>query len=50
MFMQVYAQVQIASLVEELLSLHEGFATFDCANFFSRNDIIVLSNAVCIIE
>jgi len=42
------SQLQIASLVEELLSLHEGFVTFDCSNFFSKNDIIVLLNAVCI--
>jgi len=28
------AQRQIASLVEEQLSLREGFVTFDCGNFF----------------
>jgi len=39
------AQLQIASLVVELLSLCEGFATFDCGK---KNDIIVLLNAVCI--
>jgi len=27
-------QLQIASLVEELLSLREGFVTFDCGNVF----------------
>jgi len=35
------AQLQIASLVEELLSLHEGFVTFDCGNFLSKIVIIV---------
>jgi len=30
------AQLQIASLVEELLSLREGFVTFDCGNFLSK--------------
>jgi len=42
------AQLQIASLVEELLSLREGFATFDCGNFLLKIDIIVLLNAACI--
>jgi len=42
------AQLQIMSLVEELLSIHEGLFTFDCGNFFSKIDIIVLLNAVCI--
>jgi len=28
------AQLQIASLVEELLSLSDGFVTFDCGYFF----------------
>jgi len=41
------AQLQIASLVEELLSLRKGFLTFDCGNYFSKNYIIVLLNAVC---
>jgi len=41
-------QLQIASLVEELLSLREGFVTFDCDNFLSKRDIIVLLNAACI--
>jgi len=36
------AQLQIASLVEELLSLREGFVTFDCSNFLLKSDIIVL--------
>jgi len=31
-----------------LLSLREGFVTFDCGNVFSNNDINVLLNAVCI--
>jgi len=43
------AQLQIASLVEELLSLCEGFVTFDCGNFLSKIDIIVLLNAACIV-
>jgi len=34
------AQLQIASLVEELLSLREGFVTCDCGNFMSKIDII----------
>jgi len=42
------AQFQIASLVGELLSLREGFATFDCGNFFSKSEVIVLLNAVCL--
>jgi len=42
------AQLQIASLVEELLILCEGFVTFDCGNFSQKNDIIVMLNAVCI--
>ena len=42
------AQLQIASLVDELLSLREGFVTFDCDNFLSKSDIIVLLNAACI--
>jgi len=42
------AQLQIASLVEELLSLREGFITFDCGIFLSKSDIIVLLNAACI--
>jgi len=37
------AQLKIASLVEELLSLREGFG-----NFLSKSDIIVLLNAACI--
>jgi len=41
-------QLQTASLVDELLSLREGFVTFDCDNFLSRSDIIVLLNAACI--
>jgi len=42
------AQVQIASLVKELLSLREGFVTLDCGNFLLNNDVIVVLNAVCI--
>jgi len=42
------AQLQIASLVEELLSLRGGFVTFDCGNFLSKSDTIVLFNAACI--
>jgi len=42
------AQLQIASLVEELLSLREGFVSFDCDNFLSKINIIVLLNAACI--
>jgi len=42
------AQLQIASLVDELLSLGEGFVTFDYDNFMSKSDIIVLLNAACI--
>jgi len=42
------AQLQCALLVEELLSLREGFVTFDCGNFFSKTDIIVLLTAACI--
>jgi len=42
------AQLQITSLVEELLSLREGFATFDCGNFLSKSDNIVLWNVACI--
>jgi len=42
------AQLQIASLFEEQLSLREGFVTFDCGNFFLKSDIIVLLNAACI--
>jgi len=42
------AQLQIASLVEELLSLRKGFVIFDYSNFFSKSDIIVLLNAACI--
>jgi len=42
------AQLQIASLVDELLSLREDFVTFDCGNFLSKSDIIVLLNAACI--
>jgi len=30
------AQLQIASLVEQLLSLREGFVTFNCGNFFLK--------------
>jgi len=30
------AQLQMASLVEELLRLREGFVTFDCGNFLSK--------------
>jgi len=41
------AQLQIASLVEELLSLREGFVTFDGSNFLSKSDIVLL-NATCI--
>jgi len=41
------AQLQNVSLSEELLSLREGFVTFDCGNLFLKNDIIVLLNAVC---
>jgi len=41
------AQLQIASLVDELLSEREGFVTFDCGNFFSKSDIVLL-NADCI--
>jgi len=41
-------QLQIASLVEELLSLREGFVTFDCGNCLWKSDIIVLLNAACI--
>jgi len=42
------AQLQIASLVDELLSLRKGFVAFDCSNFLSKRDIIVLLNAACI--
>jgi len=42
------AQLQIASLVEEPLSLREGFVRFDCGNFLSKSDIIVLLNVGCI--
>jgi len=42
------AQLQIASLVDKLLSLREGFVTFDCDNFLSKSDIIVLLNVACI--
>jgi len=42
------AQLQIASSVEELVSLREGFVTFDCSNFLSKSDTIVLLNATCI--
>jgi len=42
------AQLQIASLVDELSSLREGFVTFGCGNFLAKNDIIVLLNAACI--
>jgi len=42
------AQLQIASLVDELSSLREGFVTFDCGNYLSKSDIIVLLNAACI--
>jgi len=42
------ARLQIASLVEELLSLREGFVTFDCSNFLLKSDSIVLLNATCI--
>jgi len=42
------AQLQIASLVDELLSLREGFVTFDSDNFLSKSDIIVLLNAAWI--
>ena len=41
------AQFQTASLAEELLSLREGFATFDCGNCFTKNGINVLLSAVC---
>jgi len=40
--------LQIASLVEELLSLREGFVTFDRGDFLSKIDTIVLLNAACI--
>jgi len=39
------ARLHIASLADELLSLRLSFVTFDCGNFFSKNDIIVLLNA-----
>jgi len=42
------AQLQIASLVTELLSLREGFVKFYCGNLLSKIDIIVLLNAACI--
>jgi len=42
------AQLQIVSLVDELLRLREGFVTFACDNFISKSDIIVLLNAACI--
>jgi len=42
------AQLQIASLVDEQLSLREGFVTFACNNFLSKSDVIVLLNAACI--
>jgi len=42
------AQLQIASLVKELLSIRKDFVTFDCGNYFSKSDIIVLLNAACI--
>jgi len=40
------AQLQIVSLVEELLSLCEGIVTFECCNFLSKSDIVLL-NAAC---
>jgi len=42
------AQLQIASLVKELLSLREGFVTFDSGDFLSIADIVILLNAACI--
>jgi len=45
------AQIQIASLVDELLSLRklrDGFVTFNCDIFLSKSDIIVLLNVACI--
>jgi len=36
------AQMQIASLVEELLSLRMGFFTFDCDNFILKSDSLLL--------
>jgi len=42
------AQLQIASLVEELLSLRMGFVTSDSGNFLSKSDIIVLLHAASI--
>jgi len=36
------AQLQLASLVDELLSLREGFVTFDCDNFLSKSDSLLL--------
>jgi len=41
------AQRLIASLVEELLSLRDGFITFDCGDFLSKSYIVLL-NAACI--
>ena len=41
------AQFQTASLAGDLSSLREGFATFDCGICFTKNDINVLSSAVC---
>jgi len=35
-----FAQLQIASLVEELLSLREGFVTFDCGNFSRKVSLL----------
>jgi len=39
------AQLQIASLVEELLGLRECFVTFDCGKFLSKIDIVLLNAA-----
>jgi len=44
------AQLQIASLVEELLSLREGFVTFDSGNLLLKSDIIVSLHAACICD
>jgi hypothetical protein len=40
-------QLQTASVVEDLFGIREGFATFDCDHFLTRNEICILLNAVC---
>jgi hypothetical protein len=40
-------QLQTASVVEDLFGLREGSAFLECDNFFTRDDISFLLNAVC---